>query len=549
MTLAVAERALGRTDRRVRRGWLRIGPAAPRHRLAFAAEEALRLCALPGESEGRVYYFRRLFIAGVPEDGDRRRWLEAFQHGLTELARAAAHGVDLGAESANAVFFRNEAEACEALLARIARRQSPDAWFWSVVSGVPSGAGQPQHVVGVIEKLLLGPATWAAVAAAVHAAIDPGDPVALLGEVSELHARHWLGMIGGDTPAPDTRAPVRFAHPMPAAIARAVAALGREDPRVLWLASLGVVRARPSDLARGVVVSRARSSLRALDPRASPRHPRPDPARELLAEPAHAAAVDGEENVVDATAIVSAQRDAGFRSAAVGQGPERSAGDDATPDDGADAVARGPQAPRERAAAPHRDPLRGDATAGDAMQRKPAPALHVANATPRASLAPDPEARPEHCFGAATAGAGLYFLLNALRRLKTADDRLDRWFLAHLFRRMARDARIADDDPILLWTRVTLAEDDPVEIDARQLRLWALRIRRWCWRNGRIAARDVICRPGRVTLTATDLDVSLALDAVDVRIRRIGLDLDPGWVPWFGRVVRFHYLSAGELHA
>jgi hypothetical protein len=26
-----------------------------------------------------------------------------------------------------------------------------------------------------------------------------------------------------------------------------------------------------------------------------------------------------------------------------------------------------------------------------------------------------------------------------------------------------------------------------------------------------------------------------------MRIRRAGLDIDPGWVPWLGRVVSFHY--------
>jgi hypothetical protein len=60
--------------------------------------------------------------------------------------------------------------------------------------------------------------------------------------------------------------------------------------------------------------------------------------------------------------------------------------------------------------------------------------------------------------------------------------------------------------------------------------------------------RDIVRRPGYVTLTRTDLDVTLAIDSADVRIRRIGLDLDPGWVPWFGRVVRFHYRYRGEIH-
>ena len=28
---------------------------------------------------------------------------------------------------------------------------------------------------------------------------------------------------------------------------------------------------------------------------------------------------------------------------------------------------------------------------------------------------------------------------------------------------------------------------------------------------------------------------------LDLDIRRAGLDIDPGWLPWLGRVVRFRY--------
>jgi hypothetical protein len=37
------------------------------------------------------------------------------------------------------------------------------------------------------------------------------------------------------------------------------------------------------------------------------------------------------------------------------------------------------------------------------------------------------------------------------------------------------------------------------------------------------------------------IDVLLDLDQVDVDIRRAGLDLDPGYLPWFGCVVRYRY--------
>jgi hypothetical protein len=76
------------------------------------------------------------------------------------------------------------------------------------------------------------------------------------------------------------------------------------------------------------------------------------------------------------------------------------------------------------------------------------------------------------------------------------------------------------------------------------LRVWVLAVRRWCWRIGRLTAREIVKRNGRVWLTRSDLDVTLPLREVDIRIRRVGLDIDPGWLPWFGvhgRVVRFHY--------
>jgi hypothetical protein len=36
---------------------------------------------------------------------------------------------------------------------------------------------------------------------------------------------------------------------------------------------------------------------------------------------------------------------------------------------------------------------------------------------------------------------------------------------------------------------------------------------------------------------------------VDMTVRRAGLDLDPGWVPWLGRVVQFHYLDSLDVSA
>ncbi len=47
--------------------------------------------------------------------------------------------------------------------------------------------------------------------------------------------------------------------------------------------------------------------------------------------------------------------------------------------------------------------------------------------------------------------------------------------------------------------------------------------------------------PGRIAATATHLEAAMPASRVRLAVRRAGLDLDPGWVPWLGRVVTFVY--------
>jgi hypothetical protein len=53
--------------------------------------------------------------------------------------------------------------------------------------------------------------------------------------------------------------------------------------------------------------------------------------------------------------------------------------------------------------------------------------------------------------------------------------------------------------------------------------------------------RAVAARHGTVAYSPGWIEVELALDEVDVDVRMAGLDLDPGWVPWLGCVVRYRY--------
>jgi len=51
----------------------------------------------------------------------------------------------------------------------------------------------------------------------------------------------------------------------------------------------------------------------------------------------------------------------------------------------------------------------------------------------------------------------------------------------------------------------------------------------------------VLRRRARIVADPGWIEVHLSLDDVDLDLRRAGLDLDPGWLPWLGAVVRFVY--------
>ncbi|XYH97500.1 hypothetical protein ACMHYB_58730 [Sorangium sp. So ce1128] len=70
---------------------------------------------------------------------------------------------------------------------------------------------------------------------------------------------------------------------------------------------------------------------------------------------------------------------------------------------------------------------------------------------------------------------------------------------------------------------------------------WLIAAERWLARFTELDLPTLVRRRGAVRLTRTHLDVDFALGGADIRVRRPGLDLDPGWVPFFGRVVAYHY--------
>ncbi len=190
-------------------------------------------------------------------------------------------------------------------------------------------------------------------------------------------------------------------------------------------------------------------------------------------------------------------------------------------------------------------------------------------------LAAQPGPLPWYCSGLPTSAAGLFFLLNALERIGISQALAGSlaWsapnFAARVLRHLAAQVEIPEHDPIVQWLDSLLLPDtksqEPLRCDPSWwpsnlrlsrdtaalddlVRAWSVAARRWCWRMGKINVREIVSRAGIFSVDRTDLDVSMPLDRADVRVRRIGLDLDPGWLPWFGRVVRFHYPHRGDFH-
>lgn len=168
--------------------------------------------------------------------------------------------------------------------------------------------------------------------------------------------------------------------------------------------------------------------------------------------------------------------------------------------------------------------------------------------------------------GAPTEFAGLVFLLGAAAAagipFRPQEDpalagRPIRWVLSLLGRAIVP---VAPDDPALLAlcglepgrAHVSLDGPEPTPAERRRLLCRAHRWRRAAadrlrlagappgQTDGELVAR-LAGRPGHIVADPGWIEVVLPIGCVDTTIRRAGLDLDPGWVPWLGVVVEYRY--------
>ncbi|MDZ7754069.1 MAG: hypothetical protein U5S82_21120 [Gammaproteobacteria bacterium] len=529
-------------ERRVRKLTLRGGGHVQLLQARYVVEEALRTASLPGVPLHADVLVRHLDLGTLHPNLP----FTVLAHKITALLRhlaAAAVCVDeQSSPDAEVVWFSDPVQVYVTLLTRLLDGKAVNEWYWRSLFPGQDLSLQP----ATIEWLLLASRQTAlqelAPAHVLQAVVEARSWPRLLAFITPTLARrmlHGAGLSpvaavkhnGARAYGPKAIQPAPLNADWREALRLAVETWGDADVRSQWLAWHALVLHRPAWL-------ECRDCLQRLDlvrwmADAS------DGRRPVQGDdPAPHSALGKAQNT---TAAADYQRSNILRSA--------------PPDPGASAAAV--QDPPSSPATGHRQ--------------------YPAGVDAGRDLRPDPARHPQgRGKGAAaltrfTSQAGFAFVVPLLQRLALAellqqDQRLIQLdFARQLLWSMARRFGIQKHDPIWSLFEDFEPQSDVALADIPIPRLW-LRLsgkhvsstslhalintiqltaeaylRRYC----QLSLGSLLNRPGRVSITATHWDVHFDINQTELRLRRVALDTDPGWTPWLGRVLQFHYDHEG----
>ena len=158
---------------------------------------------------------------------------------------------------------------------------------------------------------------------------------------------------------------------------------------------------------------------------------------------------------------------------------------------------------------------------------------------------------------------GFFYMINALRAILTPaflarQSLASGWlWLFDCGRLWAGRLGLELDQPLLGFVALTIGYDDHQSLAAQPIFPESLELftelEQCLSAQALWADAGALAIPAHVTADASHIDVFYALNAVRLDIRLAGLDVNPGWVPWLGRVVTFHYIESvlqrAEHHA
>jgi hypothetical protein len=453
------------------------------------------------DTDERLLLLRRLDFGRVPVGRSAAYWVRAAGSRIADARSRALHGASPGAERAEAVWFHSSAEAWMLLLRALASGNVPAAWFWRLA--VPGWNGAPLNVwlPEVMREAARNPEVLVRAAHALAPVIEAGAWARTLAALAATSApMPQAGEAAGLAAAEATAIAAAMVRRLkerlaPAALASIAAAMhsgaGRPAARA-WLVRLVLTARVPELAAAPLVLAEAGNALMELPARSldepSPRDPVPL-AKDL------AASANKVRNLEDIDASANKVR---------------------TPNE--------PAAHDIRA----RDNDMAEAACSETLDPDvPLPAIAVE----RVSQV-----------------AGLFLVVPALSRLGLSGW-LDRHpelayegFAHRLLATIAARMGAGPHDPVLGalmpddTASAEIATRDPPELNA-----WRIGLDRWLRRKARIGLAETVRRRGWIIADAERISVRFRLDNADIRLRRRALDIDPGWVPWLMRSIRYYY--------
>ncbi|MDT4290102.1 hypothetical protein RO575_11080 [Methylomonas sp. MO1] len=147
-----------------------------------------------------------------------------------------------------------------------------------------------------------------------------------------------------------------------------------------------------------------------------------------------------------------------------------------------------------------------------------------------------------------TQQGGLLYLLNMLNRsemrslmLEHAETLPSGW--AWLYR-LGQELKLDEDDALVDFIALQLGLDESAELaqlpqlPAREQVL--SRAQSWYGKTG-VWQPELLALAGQIHYSPSHIDLYAPMSAIRLPVRLAGLDINPGWLPWLGRVVSFHY--------
>ncbi len=486
-------------------------------------EDALHTVSLPAAETSQLLFIRHFDVGTIHSNQSSTSLSLSLAARLQQLSEIAIPGTHPAAAQAPAVIFPDDLAAYAHFAYRLATGQSLQAWFWPHL--LPEW--HPTHSTHeTICCLLVQLANHAiaplATATVLHQLQQQRALTSFLAVLQLEDGHDLLAQNGWHAPAAATLtdnevSPIRQSLPIfsPAQPQRWTA----EDPRTLWLTALGLIAERSTMATAPDLIAIAHQKIQSALTNAEPGH----------TSTSQASGVQRLTSTPVSNRSVTASPAANPVPQSQPQSPPSPA-----PSSPVETVS-----PKENSSSPTLPKIHSESSSFS-------PALPP----PLSQPTPFPDLHTPVC---QTEYAGLVYLLNLFTYLHLSaylPQYNNPTFPHLLLRYIAYRLGVPEGDPIF-----TVFANDEVALDSfipqhssliNPLTAWYSALRRWLRRHTPFTLKTLIHRPGTLALTPTHLDLTFDLTQVDIHIRRAGLDVNPGWLPWFGRVVQFHYETSRE---